>query len=42
VPAGSYTLEAWHERLGKKTLEVTVKGGEAAPASFSYAPEDRG
>ena len=28
VPAGSHTLEAWHETLGEKTRDVTVKPGE--------------
>ncbi len=41
VPAGRYTLEAWHERFGKKTQELTVKGGEVAATSFSYAIGDR-
>jgi plastocyanin len=26
VPDGSYTLEIWHEKLGKKTMKVDVKG----------------
>jgi hypothetical protein len=42
VPAGTYTLESWHERFGVKTQEVTVKANEAAKVSFTYAPEDRG
>jgi hypothetical protein len=37
VPAGTYTVQAWHERLGSLTQEVTVKDGEAAAASFSFA-----
>ena len=29
VPAGDYTVEVWHEELGKgKTEKVTVKAGE--------------
>ena len=24
VPAGTYTVEIWHERLGTKTAQVTV------------------
>ncbi|MFQ5651078.1 MAG: carboxypeptidase regulatory-like domain-containing protein [bacterium] len=27
VPAGTYTVEFWHETLGKQTQEVTVKPG---------------
>lgn len=40
VPAGKYTLEAWHEKAGTKTLEVEVKGGAAADAKFAYAAGD--
>jgi len=30
VPAGTYTIEAWHPYLGKKTATVTVKPGQTA------------
>ncbi len=31
VPAGNYTVEIWHEKLGKQQAEVTVTpGGETA------------
>ncbi|WP_224243689.1 carboxypeptidase regulatory-like domain-containing protein [Hyalangium gracile] len=36
LPAGTYTLEAWHETLGTKTAEVTVKDDETAEASFEF------
>jgi hypothetical protein len=36
VPPGTYTLEAWHERLGVKTAEVTVKGDKVAEANFAF------
>jgi plastocyanin len=42
LPAGTYTLEAWHETLGTKTAEVTVKDGETAEASFEFAATDKG
>lgn len=35
VPAGSYTLEAWHPTLGLKSTKVTV-GKSGTTASFSY------
>lgn len=35
VPAGTYTLEAWHERLGTRTQEVTVAAGETATVDFT-------
>ena len=37
VPAGSYTVEVWHEKLGKSTQKVTVKAKEEAKASFELA-----
>jgi plastocyanin len=43
VPAGTYTLEAWHEKLGVKTQEVSVAAGPpAAQVTFTYAADDRG
>lgn len=36
LPAGSYTLELWHERLGTQTLEVSVDGGAPAKVSASF------
>ena len=42
IPAGSYHLEAWHERFGLKTAKVTLSEGETARVAFSYAPGDRG
>ncbi|RKG66140.1 carboxypeptidase regulatory-like domain-containing protein [Corallococcus terminator] len=40
LPAGTYTVEAWHETLGAKTAEVTVKDGAPADASFTFAATD--
>jgi len=37
VPAGSYTLEVWHEKLGKSTQKVTVKAKEEAKVTFEVA-----
>ncbi|MBI4501897.1 MAG: hypothetical protein HY700_12155 [Gemmatimonadetes bacterium] len=36
LPPGTYTIEAWHEKLGTKTATVTVTGTEEAKASFSF------
>ncbi len=37
LPAGKYTLEAWHETLGTKTQEMTVvDGADAPPVQFSF------
>jgi len=37
VPPGSYTVEVWHEKLGKSTQKVTVKGKEDAKVNFEMA-----
>lgn len=37
VPAGTYKIEAWQEKLGKKTGDVTVKPKEEAAVEFVYA-----
>ncbi len=37
VPAGTYTVEAWHETLGTQTMEVTVGEDAVAAASFDFA-----
>jgi plastocyanin len=37
VPAGSYTVEVWHEKLGKSTQKVAVKAKEEAKATFELA-----
>jgi plastocyanin len=36
LPAGTYELEAWHERLGTQTQTVTVTDGGTATAAFSF------
>jgi plastocyanin len=42
VPAGDYTLTAWHEEFGTMTASVTVTAGEMAEASFDYNAEMSG
>ncbi len=37
MPAGEYTLEAWHEELGTTTQKVTVTEGQPASVAFSFA-----
>ena len=41
LPAGSYTIEAWHEKLGTQTANVTISGDEAQTADFSFSPPKR-
>jgi carboxypeptidase family protein len=36
VPPGTYTLDAWHERLGAVTQDVTVAAGESSTLSFTF------
>ena len=36
VPPGSYTVEAWHERYGAKTAQITVAEGKPANAAFQF------
>lgn len=37
LPAGTYTLEAWHEKLGTLTQSITVADGEDKTTSFTFA-----
>jgi plastocyanin len=36
LPAGTYTLEAWHEAGGTQTATVTITPGQPAPVSFTF------
>ena len=36
LPAGEYTIEAWHEKYGTQTMKVTVAATGAATADFKY------
>jgi plastocyanin len=36
VPPGTYTVEAWHERYGTKSAEITVGASQAADAKFAF------
>ncbi len=37
LPPGEYVVEAWHERYGTQTANVTVATGETAMVSFSFS-----
>ncbi len=37
LPPGDYVLEAWHERYGTQTANVTVVTGETAMVTFSFS-----
>jgi plastocyanin len=36
VPPGTYTIEAWHERLGQQTQQVTLGPKETKEISFTF------
>ncbi len=37
LPAGTYTLEAWHEKYGVQTATVTVTGTDSKITQFTFA-----
>ncbi len=39
IPPGDYTLQAWHPTLGIKESKITVAGGAAAEANFSFSAQ---
>ena len=42
VPAGTYTLQTWHEKLGAKTAQVTVQAHAPVNVPIAYSADDRG
>jgi hypothetical protein len=36
VPAGPYTIEAWHEALGTQTQSVTIGENDSKDISFTF------
>jgi len=42
VPAGKYTVEAWHSKYGVKTAQVTVEPNKTAEAKFSFDGTEKG
>lgn len=38
LPAGTYELEAWHEKFGTRTASVTVAADGSATAEFTFGP----
>ena len=41
VPAGKYTVQAWHERYGPITQTVTVQAGISRTLDFSYTGSEK-
>ena len=42
LPPGDYVVEAWHERYGTQTQNVTVATGETAEVEFSFSADMAG
>jgi plastocyanin len=42
LPAGKYMIAAWHEKLGEKTMEVTVSPYSQQQLSFEFSADDGG
>jgi hypothetical protein len=38
LPAGTYEVEAWHEKLGTQKSKVTVGASDTQSASFKFSP----
>lgn len=36
LPAGNYVIEAWHEKFGPQTQNVTVSGSESQTVDFTF------
>jgi hypothetical protein len=36
LPAGNYVIEAWHEKYGAQTQNVSVSGSESKTVDFSF------
>jgi hypothetical protein len=41
VPAGSYSIVAWHERFGMLTHTVKVRAGATSAVDFTYAASEK-
>jgi plastocyanin len=41
LPAGTYEIEAWHEKLGVQKATVTIGAGETKTVSFKFSPPSR-
>ena len=41
LPAGTYTVEAWHETFGTRTQSVTLADGETKNLTFTFSSKPR-
>jgi plastocyanin len=37
LPPGTYTIEAWHERFGTRTQQITIRERQTQAVSFAFA-----
>ncbi len=42
LPAGTYEIEAWHEKLGTQTTTVTVGADETKDVAFTFSKPSKG
>jgi len=42
IPAGTYELEAWHDRLRGKTMTVTVTDNSTQKIDFTFTEPNSG
>jgi len=40
IPAGTYVIEAWHEKLGAKTASVTVADNAVQKIDFTFSKDE--
>lgn len=38
LPPGTYTIEAWHEKAGTQTQDITIGEKEAKDVTFTFRP----
>jgi len=39
LPPGTYTIDAWHEKLGTKTQKIIVGANETKTVDFVFKPD---
>jgi hypothetical protein len=39
LPPGTYTIQAWHEKLGTATQEITIGASETKTLEFVFKPK---
>jgi plastocyanin len=39
LPPGTYTIEAWHEKFGRRTVDVTVADKQPQTAAFTFTAD---